>query len=420
MGFLSNFFDEEVFKNLSYLFGIALILLSTKVLGLFSRKLQMPQVVGALVAGILLGPLFTIAFGGTGITLFSNSDMTMISKLSEIGVIVLMFSAGLETDIHEMKNCGFPAFIIALLGVVVPLLGGGVVAYFFVGNEMRILKAIFVGVVLTATSVSITVETLKEMGKLNSRAGNAILAAAVIDDILGIIALTIITSFADANVNIWIVLLKIFLFFVFSIVCGIIMYFIFKWLTAKHNRDARRYVIISFAYCLIMALCAEVFFGVADITGAYIAGVVLSLTNKREYLENRFGILSYMFISPIFFAYVGLQISGDALVKSMSGSLLLFAGILTVVAIITKLIGCGVGAKVCGYKNRECLQIGAGMISRGEVALIVANKGVSCGLMDSTLSAPLIIVVVITTVIAPVILKLMFKEKNNDSKSLAS
>lgn len=404
----------ENLAEFKYLLVLAAILLTTKLLGLFSRRIQLPQVVGALVAGVLLGPVVNAFMGvGTADGFFSSaagSDQ-LFGMLSELGVIVLMFGAGLETDIHEMRKCGKASFIIALIGVIAPLVLGGFVSYFFItdsDSQMQILKSVFIGVVLTATSVSITVETLKEMGKMNTPASNAILGAAIIDDILGIIALTIITSFADKSVNILFVLLKIVLFFVFAVVLGVGMYMLFKWMNKHTKRDSRRYVIIAFAYCLVTAFVAEVFFGVADITGAYIAGLVLSMTNRKRYLENRFSTLSYMLLSPIFFACIGLTIE----VPSLTTSLMIFAVLLTLVAVATKFFGCALGGKICGYSTKECFQIGAGMISRGEVALIVAKKGESCGLMDPNLFGPLVIVVVITTIIAPVILKILFKEKN--------
>lgn len=405
----------ENLAEFRYLLVLAAILLTTKLLGLFSRRIQLPQVVGALVAGVLLGPVVNAIMGvGTADGFFSSaagSDQ-LFGMLSELGVIVLMFGAGLETDIHEMRKCGKASFIIALIGVIAPLVLGGFVSYFFISDsdsQMQILKSVFIGVVLTATSVSITVETLKEMGKLNTPASNAILGAAIIDDILGIIALTIITSFADKSVNILFVLLKIVLFFVFAVILGIGMYMLFKWMNKNTKRDSRRHVIIAFAYCLVTAFVAEVFFGVADITGAYIAGLVLSMTNRKRYLENRFSTLSYMLLSPIFFACIGLTIE----VPSLTTSLMIFAVLLTLVAVATKFLGCAMGGKICGYSTRECFQIGAGMISRGEVALIVAKKGESCGLMDPNLFGPLVIVVVITTIIAPVILKILFKEKKD-------
>ncbi len=414
-----DFIDLTSLHSYSYLLVLAAILLTTKLLGLFSRWVRLPQVLGALVAGVILGPVVNAIVGwSTGDGFFSQaagSDQ-LFGMLSELGVIVLMFGAGLETDVQEMKKCGKASLIIAVIGVVTPLIFGAGASYFFIddpNSQERLLKSIFIGVVLTATSVSITVETLKELGKLNTPASNAILGAAIIDDVLGIIALTIITSFKSKDVNIWFVLIKIVLFFIFAAILGFIMLKIYKWMNKHTSRDSRRHVIIAFAYCLVSSFVAEVFFGVADITGAYVAGLVLSMTNRKRYLVNRFSTLSYMLLSPIFFACIGLTIE----MPELTVSLLIFAILITIVAVATKLFGCALGGKICGYSTKECFQIGAGMISRGEVALIVAKKGESCGLMDPKLFGPLVIVVVLTTIIAPIILKVLFaKDKDNGEK----
>lgn len=392
-------------EDYSYLISIALILLSTKVLGLFSKVVRLPQVVGALLAGIILGPACLGIVHST----------EMLSNLSEIGVIVLMFAAGLETDIDELKRTGKASFLIALIGVLVPLAGGAAVAYFFNDSTDSnvMLQNIFIGIILTATSVSITVETLKEMGKLSTRAGNAILGAAIIDDILGIIALTVVISMADESVNIGIVMLKILGFFAFTFVAAVGYHYAFKKWTDNSAVKLRRYVVISFVFCLVLAYCAEVFFGVADITGAFFAGLALSGTKKSEYISKRFDTLSYLLLSPIFFAGIGLKVE----LPKMNGEIVLFTVLLCVVAALTKVIGCGLGAKICKYTSKESLQIGVGMISRGEVALIVANKGEAVGLMSDKFFAPVIIMVVFTTVVTPVLLKLVFKDKTSEPET---
>lgn len=392
-------------EDYSYLISIALILLSTKVLGLFSKVVRLPQVVGALLAGIILGPACLGIVHST----------EMLSNLSEIGVIVLMFAAGLETDIDELKRSGKASFLIALIGVLVPLAGGAAVAYFFNDSTDSnvMLQNIFIGIILTATSVSITVETLKEMGKLSTRAGNAILGAAIIDDILGIIALTVVISMADESVNIGIVLLKILGFFAFTFVAAVGYHYAFKKWTDNSAVKLRRYVVISFVFCLVLAYCAEVFFGVADITGAFFAGLALSGTKKSEYISKRFDTLSYLLLSPIFFAGIGLKVE----LPKMTGEIVLFTVLLCVVAALTKVVGCGLGAKICKYTSKESLQIGVGMISRGEVALIVANKGEAVGLMSDKFFAPVIIMVVFTTVVTPVLLKLVFKDKTSEPET---
>lgn len=392
-------------EDYSYLLSIALILISTKVLGLFSKKIKLPQVVGALIAGVIMGPAC--------LGWIHNTEM--LSCLSEIGVIVLMFAAGLETDINELKRTGKASFLIALIGVIVPMLGGAAAAYFFNdsvdGNKM--LQNIFIGIILTATSVSITVETLKEMGKLSTPAGNAILGAAIIDDILGIIALTMVISMADSSVSIGMVLLKILGFFVFTFIAAVGYHYAFKKWTDNNPVKLRRYVVISFAFCLVLAYCAEEFFGVADITGAFFAGLAISGTKKADYVTKRFDTLSYLLLSPIFFASIGLKV----VLPKMNLEIVLFTVIICLVAVLTKVIGCGLGAKICKYSNKEALQIGVGMISRGEVALIVANKGEAVGLMSDKFFAPIVIMVVLTTIITPVLLKVVFKDKNDAGKA---
>lgn len=386
-----------------FLFDLALILISTKLFGLITKKVRMPQVVGALVAGVILGPA----------VLNVLSETEFIQKLAELGVIVLMFTAGLETDINQLKKTGKASFIIAVLGVIIPLAGGFFIASIFnKGNDVNtILQNVFIGIILTATSVSITVETLKEMGKLNTRAGNAILGAAIIDDILGIIALTITTSLADPSINVIIVLAKIVMFFIFAGFAGYLFHWAFIKLDERYQRDLRRFVIIAFVFCLLLSFCAEEFFGVADITGAFIAGLVISDSNRSKYLNSRFETLSYMLLSPIFFASIGIKVQLTAMTKII----FIFAILLLLVAILSKIVGCSLGAKLCRYSNREAIQIGTGMISRGEVALIVANKGIAMGLMLPEFLAPVVIVVVVTTIVTPILLKVVF---NNKSKSV--
>ncbi len=390
-----------------FLFDIALILISTKVLGLITKRFRLPQVVGALLAGLLLGPAcFNIL-----------KETDFITQMSELGVIVLMFTAGLETNIQDLKKSGKASMIIATLGVIVPIILGFGLMMFFNNSgsftemdHQQILQNIFIGVVLTATSVSITVETLKEIGKLSTKAGNAILGAAIIDDILGIIALTIITSMADPSVNIWLVLGKIVAFFAVCGVFGYLFYKFFDWYCKRYSKDMRRFVILSFVFCLLLSFCAEEFFGVADITGSFIAGLIISNTQRSKYITSRFETLSYILLSPIFFASIGIKVS----ITSMSATIIILTVLLSIVAIVSKILGCGLGAKICRFTNREAVQVGTGMISRGEVALIVANKGAALGLMQDVFFGPVVIMVVVTTIITPILLKFSFGKKKKD------
>ena len=416
-------------EEYGYLWQLALILMSTKFLGLLTKRYKMPQVVGALLAGLLLGPavlgnlLSGVVIGGHHLENLALHQTDFIEHLSEIGVIVLMFCAGLETDINELKKCGKASFIIAVLGVIAPLIGGGAFTYWFLEegwieaspDSSLFIQAVFVGVVLTATSVSITVETLREMGKLNSNVGNALLGAAIIDDILGIIALSIVSSFADTSVKVSIILLKIVLYFVFMAVISFVLYKIFKnWFMDKEN--FKRQVIAVIGLCLLLAYISEEHFGVADITGAFVAGLIISAVDlKKEKIMFAVDDLSYAFLSPIFFVSIGLKL----VLPKMSMVVVMFAIVLTIVAVISKIIGCGLGCKLFKYTNKESLQVGIGMVSRGEVALIVANKGFNAGLINSSLLGPIIIVVIATTILSPILLKMSYSSKKVESSLLA-
>lgn len=388
----------------NFLFDLFLILVATKFFGVLSKKMNMPAVVGALISGIILGPAC--------LNILHETDFIM--QISELGVIVIMFTAGLEVDIKELKKCGMASFSVAIFGVLVPLILGTILgvcfntpANIFDFTNIEMLKNIFLGIVLTATSVSITVETLKELGKLTTKVGNVILGAALIDDILGIIALTVITSMVNSSgASPLIVIFKIALFFVFSILIGLFLSKnITKWMD-KTEKGLRRYTIFAFALCLLLAFVAEKFFGVADITGAFIAGVILSNSPKSPYLDRRFGILSYMLLSPVFFASIGLKVD----LTGFNSSLILFTVLLLVVAILSKVIGGAFGAKLFKFSNKDSIIIGTSMMTRGEVALIVANKGAEAGLMTPTFFAPIVIMVTICALLSPVFLKILYKK----------
>ena len=386
----------------SFLLFLAIILISTKVLGLFSRKIHMPAVVGALVAGVILGP--------SGLHLISLEGDTgmFLEMLAELGVILLMFNAGLETDLTELKKNGVASFVTAMIGVLVPLIGGflGYAFYFHTdySDYDEVLKAIFVGVVLTATSVSITVETLRELGKLKGKVGTTILGAAVIDDIVGIIVLTIVTSLKDPSVSPVSVVLKIIFYFIFIAIVTFVVIKLRDHISGSDEK--RRVVILSVAFCLLMAFISERFFGIADITGAYFAGLMLCTTKVESYVSRRCEIASYLFFSPVFFASVGLKVT----LGGMNANIWIFSAILLVIAILTKVVGCGIGAKFCKCTGKEALQIGIGMVSRGEVALIVAQKGYQCGMLDDVLFAPIVVVVIVTTLLTPILLKAAMKD----------
>jgi len=394
---------------LSYEFflDLAIILLCTKLFGVVAKRLGLPQVVGALIAGLVLGP--------TLLNLVHESPY--IDTMAELGVIVIMFTAGMETDIKQLKSTGKSSIVIALLGILLPLGGGFLAAGIYYQNfsvlsQVELLKNIFIGVILTATSVSITVAALREMGKLKSRVGTAILGAAIIDDIIGVVILSVLISFGDASVSVLMIVLRILLFFAAAAVVGIGANYLFKWICKKHSKKKRRLPIYSFVFCLLMAYGAEEIFGVADITGAYIAGIIISnITFSKiklsDYVTEKVEVTSYMLLSPIFFASIGIK----ATVGSIDLHMIIFAAALLAVAVLTKFGGGAIGARMTGFKRRDALRIGTGMVARGEVALIVADKGVEAGLMDAGMLTPIIILVVATSLLTPVVLKLLYRQK---------
>ena len=387
-----------------FLLMIAIVLLFTKVFGLTSERVHMPQVVGALVAGVILGP--------SGLGWIGETDF--LAKTAEIGVIMLMFNAGMDTELDELKKTGFASFVIAVIGVVVPLAGGAACYLLLEGDPsdtQNLLKAAFTGVVLSATSVSITVETLRELGRLKSRVGTAILGAAVIDDILGIVVLTVLTGFTDPTVQPLVVFARIGAFFVAVLVVVMVMHKVFAKMEQIWSHH-RRLAIYAVAFALLMSYAAERFFGIADITGAYFAGIAMcTLPETRDYVASKTCVMGYMIFSPLFFSSIGIKTE----LAGLTGQLILFALVLTLVAIASKVIGCGLGARLMGFQAYDAMGIGLGMVSRGEVALIVAQKGAQVGLLDARMFPPIVLVVIVTTLVTPVLLKFGMKRETPDN-----
>lgn len=388
----------EVFKDL------AIIILFAKLFGLLAKKLKAPQVVGEIVAGLIIGP--------SVLGLVGQSDF--ISQLAEIGVLLLMFYAGLETDLKELLHTGPVALVIACMGVAVPLFGGYLLYSCFYGfspaGSDEFYKAIFTGVIMTATSVGITVQTLRELGRLKSKVGTVIMSAAIIDDVIGIIVLTFVIGFKSPESNSLQVVINTVLFFVFALVVGFIIYKVFKLIDKKYFHQ-RRIPILGLCLCFAMAYAAEKYFGIADITGAYVAGIILCNLRDSEYIAEKMDISSYMIFGPVFFASIGLKTEFSGLTPS----LLLFSIGFVIVALAAKIIGCGGISRLFGYKGRDCLKIGVGMMTRGEVALIVSQKGLAVGLMDPVYFTSVILLIICSSIITPVAMKLLYRGEPDDT-----
>ncbi len=403
-----------------FLCQLAIILFATKMIGILMRRLGLPQVLGFIVAGILIGPaIWENFFSLEGLTVFPLKQSEYLNVFAEVGVIFVMFTAGLETNLKDVKNTGAVAFAVATAGVLLPLAAGtGIGAIFLPGAEHGFFSWLFIGVIMTATSVGITVEVLRELGKLQTKVGTVILSAAIIDDVLGIMVLAIVLSLSGAKSsentvlnminpsgNAAISILWIMLFFVFAIGAGIGFSKLFKYIEKKFPHT-RRIPILSIALCFFYAFIAEKVFGVADITGAYIAGLVLSTNHaSAQYVDRKVSINSYTIFAPIFFAGIGIKMSFNG----FTAETLLFAVAFTLTAILTKIIGCGGTAKALGFKWKDSLRTGVGMIARGEVALIVMEKGIAGGIIDPKYRVIVVLLVLVSSLLAPILLKALYK-----------
>ena len=387
--------------GVQFLLDLSILLLSAKVFGILAKRIGVPEVVGQIVAGLVFGPALL------GIV----QETDFLQQMAEIGVMMIMFEAGLNTDLKEMRKTGAKAAIIALIGVLVPM-GMGLLLFIpfygaeYAGSDM-ILRGLFMGTIISATSVSITVAALQEIGKLNDTVGTAITGAAIIDDVIGIIALTVVISMkgGDGSTSIGSVLLKVLLFFVLAIGSGFLINKGMHWLDEKFPHT-RRIPIASLCYCFLLGYVAETYFGIADITGAYLAGVVLCNLSDKDYIDSKVSVSSYMVFAPLFFTGIGLKTSFGA----MNAKLLVFSILFTLVALVAKVIGCGGSAKLLGFNKKDSLKIGIGMMSRGELALITAQKGLSAGLLTSDFFTSIILLIVVSSIVTPILLKRMYRD----------
>ena len=384
----------EVFRDL------AIIIILAKICGILARSLKAPQVVGEIIAGLLIGPAV--------LNLVEQTEA--ITFIAEIGVVMLMFVAGLETDLKDLIKTGPIALAIAFAGVFAPLLGGYLLYSCFYGfspnGSEGFYHAVFMGVIMTATSVSITVQALRELGRLKGKVGTAILNAAIIDDVIGIIVLTFVIGFKNPESKPISVIVNTILFFLFSGAIGYLTYQFFKRLD-KIAPHKQRIPIFSLGVCFAFAYIAEEYFGIADITGAYIAGVVLCSIQDSGYVSHKVDVSSYLLFGPVFFISIGLKTE----LTGITPTLLLFSICFVAVALISKVIGCGLTAKLCHFSSRDALKIGVGMMTRGEVALIVAQKGLAVGLLDAKYFTSVILLIICSSIATPIVLKLLYKDE---------
>lgn len=386
-------------ESVRFLLDLSILLFAAKVFGLIAKRFGVPEVVGQIVAGLLLGPaVFHVV-----------EETDFLAQMAEIGVMMIMFEAGLGTDLNQMRKTGIKAVVIAFVGVAVPIIMGALLYMLFYGfgapGSDAFIRAVFIGTIISATSVSITVAALKELGKLNGEVGTAITGAAIIDDVIGIVVLTLVIgmkggSGSGSGTGVGMVLLKVILFFALTIGTGFIIHKLMKWLD-EHYPHTRRIPIASLCYCFLVGYIAETYFGIADITGAYMAGVVLCNLSDRDYIESKIDISSYMVFAPLFFTGIGLKTS----FASMDMKLLAFSIIFVVIALVSKVFGCGGSALLLGFSKNDALKIGIGMMSRGEVALITAQKGLAAGIIASDCFTAVILLIVVSSIVTPICLK---------------
>ncbi|MCF6515741.1 sodium:proton antiporter [Lactobacillus sp. S2-2] len=369
-----------------------LVLFISLIMGQLGKKIGLPIVVGQIVSGIILGP-----------GLFNLVNQHSLSTFSGIGVILLMFLAGIECDIDKLKKFFKPSLLVGMLGVILPLF------IFFIYGEFINLKfedAIFLGIIFSATSVSITVEVLKEYKKLDSIAGITILGAAIVDDIISIVLLSSFNSiFGSKNnsQNIWIT-------FLIQIIFLIFIMFVVKFIGPKLMQLVQKFNYTYFSTITALSLCLGMSFladlvSLSTVLGAFFAGLSISKVFNVKNITNNIEQIGYNFFIPIFFVSIGLEIKFDGILNDWNILI-----IMTILAIITKWIGSGLGAKLTGLNFNDANLVGIGMISRGEMALIIAQIGVSSNLITRDIYSVIIMTIVLTTIISPILIKLNNKK----------
>ncbi|WP_373228906.1 cation:proton antiporter [Cohnella sp.] len=379
---------------MEFILYLILILFFTKVAGDLSVRIGQPAVLGKLVVGILLGPA----------VLGWVEQGSFIDEFSEVGVLLLMFIAGLETDLEQLRKNWKSAFAVAIGGIILPFIGGYSIASAFGLSQTY---ALFLGVIFCATSVSISVQVLKEMNKLNSREGTTILGAAVIDDVLVVILLAVMMSVIGTGNDISIGMLvgKKLLFFIAIFLAGwYAVPRVMKWLAPLRVTEA--VITAALVICFAFAYFAE-FLQMAGIIGAFAAGIAISQTNYKHTVEEKIEPIAYSIFVPVFFVSIGLNVSFEGIGDQWG-----FLTSITIIACLTKLFGGWIGARVSGFNSKSSLVIGAGMVSRGEVALIIAATGLQAGLLLPEYFTSVVIMVIVTTLVTPPLLKIFFRESN--------
>lgn len=371
---------------------LIIIIVAAKICGTIASRFGQPSVLGEIIAGILIGPA---VFG-----LVETNDF--LHLFSEIGVIFLMFFAGTETNLKDLTSSLRSALTVATMGIILPFIGGYVVGISF---GMDPIHAAFLGVVLTATSVSISVQTFRELNYMHTKESATVLGAAIADDIIGLIILAVMISLTvGGDTSISIVLLKQVIFFAVIIAMHKVLPMITKIAVKIPIPDFS--LVYGVLLCFLYSWFADAM-GISNIIGAFFAGLALASNDTiREQLEGKLLPSVNVIFIPVFFTSIGLVVSLNGV-----GEHIWLIIVLCIVAIVTKVIGAGFGAKITGYTMQSSLLIGTAMISRGEVALITSSIGFQAGLFSQEYYTPMIIAIVVSTLVTPPMLKVLIQRQ---------
>lgn len=378
---------------MQFLSSLSLILLTTLILGQVSLRLKLPLVVGQLLAGIIMGP--------TVCNWVQPSHWLQL--FSDIGVILLMFLAGLESKIDLLKKYLKPSMVVAVSGILLPVAVGYLIGLMF---EFTKFESLFLGIVFAATSVSISAEVLQEMDSLTSREGTTILGAAVVDDILAVLLVSMISNLNIKGTAISMMHLGILLRALVLLLAYFVLLFIAgRWLIPRLLRLSSKWqgavstTTMALIICWLLAYLAD-YFGLSAVIGAFFAGLSMSLTPFKKIINQSITQIGYAVFIPVFLASIGLRLTLTGILQDFT----LFL-ILTIGGIVSKLLGAGLGARLSGFNRHSALAIGAGMISRGEMALVVAQMGLQNHLLSAARYSAVIGAIIMTTVLAPFFLK---------------
>ncbi len=435
---------DEQFLNQPYmvLLPLALILGIGKALALLMGKIKIPEVVGYLLDGLLVGLFYFLPSDAQFILTPYSTDA--INSLAKIGVVLILFEAGIETNLSSIKKQGKASLVITSFGVLFPLILGFLAALTFrLGAKMDqsfyssleskgqnpFYSDIYYGVILTATSVSITVATLKELGKLDGPLGTSLVSAAIIDDVIGIVLLSIVISISggsekgapwviptgDGALGVFFLILIMLAFFAISIGIGYLIHKLFNWMGEKYPHH-RRLPIFSLAFCFLWAFIAEIFH-IADITGAYIAGLILANTSSSKYIDHRAETTANVIFTPVFFAsvalkmYTSLGVGGSTSSTSITSTFIIFGIIWVILGLLGKVMGAGAGGLISKFNFKDSLSIGIGMMARAEVVIVTAQEGVDAGLVEPAIIPFTLGLIIFSSFLTPILLRLLNKKK---------